>query len=66
MGKKPITAINVLSSSKSIKERQFIYNGGIFAEDLVAAIIVTILFECGTNSSYFYYDCCINIHVTGG
>ena len=43
MGKKPITNINVLSSSKGIQERQFVYNGGIFTEDLIAAIIVTIL-----------------------
>ena len=43
MGKKPINYINVLSSSKSIKKRQFVYSGGVFTEDLVAAVIVTIL-----------------------
>ena len=43
MGKKPITDMKAFSASKNIKNQSFVYNGSIFTEDLVAAIIVTIL-----------------------
>lgn len=43
MGRKPITDMKAFSASKNIKNQSFVYNGSIFTEDLVAAIIVTIL-----------------------
>jgi len=43
MGRKPITDMKAFSASKNIKNQSFAYNGSIFTEDLVAAIIVTIL-----------------------
>mgnify|MGYP001083850996 FL=1 len=43
MGRKPINDMKAFSASKNIKNQSFVYNGSIFTEDLVAAIIVTIL-----------------------
>jgi len=43
MGRKPITDMKAFSASKNINNQSFVYNGSIFTEDLVAAIIVTIL-----------------------
>jgi len=43
MGRKPITDMKAFSASKNIKNQSFVYKGSIFTEDLVAAIIVTIL-----------------------
>lgn len=43
MGRKPITDMKAFNASKNIKNQSFVYNGSIFTEDLVAAIIVTIL-----------------------
>ena len=43
MGRKPITDMKAFSASKNIKNQSFVYNSSIFTEDLVAAIIVTIL-----------------------
>ena len=43
MGRKPINDMKAFSASKNIKNQTFVYNGSIFTEDLVAAIIVTIL-----------------------
>ena len=43
MGRKPITDMKAFRASKNINNQSFVYNGSIFTEDLVAAIIVTIL-----------------------